>query len=141
MTDFAAWCKFDADAAAEVVDKEVCTIFAVMLGSDPEFRSEDPACLNLLIVSCCCLLLQADREQKQRELRAKEASAAAQDVSLRIKLQHLLHILTATARYTPHDTTSPGLQLTIYLSHNNAMHSCTGRNSEAGSICSSCSQE
>eukprot|EP00953_Heterococcus_sp_UTEX-ZZ885_P040011 20480-Heterococcus_DN1.PRE.1 len=45
MTDFAAWGKFDADAAAEVVDRE------------------------------------ADREQKKRELRATEASAAAQDVS------------------------------------------------------------
>jgi hypothetical protein len=40
MTDFAAWSKFDADAAAEVVDKEVCSTFATMHDTFADFSTK-----------------------------------------------------------------------------------------------------
>jgi hypothetical protein len=51
MTDFAAWGKFDADAAAEVVDKEVCCTFAAMLGANADLCFQVP---QLLPTACCC---------------------------------------------------------------------------------------
>jgi hypothetical protein len=126
MTDFAAWGKFDADAAAEVVDKEVCSTFATILSTDPLFCSKDPTCLNLPTPVAA---LQADREQKKRELRAKEASAAAQDVSHMHQTHSLecdciplrsfgaLHTYMSTVHLVDHriDTTLVALCLNVHV--------------------------